>query len=123
MASTGKSAPIIAEPSSTTVAKVVNPPHRPVPSSGCSQGRAARTSSTPLSRPRPRQPSRFTQRVAHGSSTRVGVVTVGTSTVSAKDRKSTRLKLQSRFDLVCRLLLEKKKNKYNKILSSNRENE
>src|SRR5699024_12334174 len=29
---------------------------------------------------------------------------------SIPDRKSTRLKLQSRFDLVCRLLLEKKKN-------------
>src|SRR5437868_9737934 len=29
----------------------------------------------------------------------------------AGDRKSTRLNLQSRFDLVCRLLLEKKKKK------------
>src|SRR5699024_11666615 len=34
---------------------------------------------------------------------------------TAVDRKSTRPELQSRFDLVCRLLLEKKKNK-NKIL-------
>src|SRR5699024_1591359 len=56
MASTGKSAPIIAEPSSTTAEKVVNPPHRPVPRSGCSQGRAARSSRTPLSVPRPTQP-------------------------------------------------------------------
>src|SRR5438067_9297113 len=31
-----------------------------------------------------------------------------------KDRKSTRLNLQSRFDLVCRLLLEKKKKKNKK---------
>src|SRR5207249_10018787 len=30
----------------------------------------------------------------------------GERTGTARDRKSTRLKLQSRFDLVCRLLLE-----------------
>src|SRR5438067_8019807 len=35
----------------------------------------------------------------------------GDATYPYKDRKSTRLKLQSRFDLVCRLLLEKKNNK------------
>ena len=33
---------------------------------------------------------------------------------NAEDRKSTRLKLQSHSDLVCRLLLEKKNNKKNK---------
>src|SRR5699024_12301315 len=37
----------------------------------------------------------------------------------AADRKSTRLELQSRFDIVCRLLLEKKKTK-RKINESNK---
>src|SRR2546430_3327803 len=35
------------------------------------------------------------------------------------DRKSTRLKLQSQSNLVCRLLLEKKKNKLHRRLLSN----
>src|SRR3712207_8901259 len=34
-----------------------------------------------------------------------------------RDRKSTRLKLQSRQYLVCRLLLEKKKNSYSTMLA------
>src|SRR5690606_18881487 len=83
-ASSGKSAPIIAEPSSTTADMVVKPPHSPVPSSGRIHGRPSRTSSTPLSAPSPREPSTFTVRVAHGTSTSVGVVTAGSSTVSRK---------------------------------------
>src|SRR3712207_8436896 len=35
-----------------------------------------------------------------------------------KDRKSTRLNLQSRQYLVCRLLLEKKKQRYHDVISS-----
>src|SRR6266403_5308241 len=39
------------------------------------------------------------------------------------DRKSTRLKLQSRRDLVCRLLLEKKKNKKKNMKKKNKKQE
>src|SRR5690606_6643820 len=81
-ASSGKSAPIIAEPSSTTVDMVVKPPHSPVPSSGRIHGRPSRTSSTPLSAPSPREPSTFTERVAHGTPTSVGVGPAEASPVS-----------------------------------------